>query len=328
MAPFAQKQQMLTYAKKQLASALLLLAAIPCLAEQSPPDLDSGYSKLIAIERSTSLSEVDRLKAIVESYGEIFRKHLVGTNLRRIHDHELDLVLRSTYLVSFYTFNPTYLEDALLVMRELERRGTATDNHRKIYHRMLIGYRKFDEARNYSTAHPHLEAEAVPLIGELAGNAPGDPVVYRVDKEEHKLHPVHIRIRSNDTLLVITHPLCHFSRNAMAAIESDLALLNSISNLVVWMTPASMSLNYGEIQRWNQEHPQVEVVISRSHDDWPMVESWATPQFLLLRDGRVIDSFSGWPEGGSRDKLIQLLRRGGIFPSGAQETDQQVDAQT
>jgi hypothetical protein len=300
-------------AKIQLASILFLIDASACIASR-PIDPDSGYSALSAIERSTYLSENDRLEAMVRSYEGNFREHLTLTNLKSIDNRGLDFILRSIYTVAFYTFNPTYLEDASLVMQELESRGAATNNQKTLFHKILVGYRKFEEARNYSKDNPHLETEPVPWIGENNGDAAGGPLVYRVSKDRHELIPTNVESYGNDILLVITHPLCSFSRNAMAAIENDSSILDAIGDRVVWMTPASTRLNFNEIQEWNREHLSIEIVIAHTHQDWPMVDSWATPQFFLLRNGTVLDSFSGWPTGGSRDRLVELLRRGGMLP--------------
>ena len=50
--------------------------------------------------------------------------------------------------------------------------------------------------------------------------------------------------------------------------------------------------------------------------DWPMFPTWSMPNYVVVRDGKVIDqtsgSWRGMPE--NRIALIEMLRRHGLMP--------------
>lgn len=44
-----------------------------------------------------------------------------------------------------------------------------------------------------------------------------------------------------------------------------------------------------------------------------MIDAWATPQFYLVQNGRLVGEIKGWPENGNRDALVELLSIGGLL---------------
>jgi len=40
-----------------------------------------------------------------------------------------------------------------------------------------------------------------------------------------------------------------------------------------------------------------------------MIDDWATPNFYLLQDGRVVDHFSGWPREGHEARFREMVTR-------------------
>jgi hypothetical protein len=48
--------------------------------------------------------------------------------------------------------------------------------------------------------------------------------------------------------------------------------------------------------------------------EWGILADWRMPQFHVVRDGREIETLSGWDGADSRAALIALLRRHGFVP--------------
>ena len=43
--------------------------------------------------------------------------------------------------------------------------------------------------------------------------------------------------------------------------------------------------------------------------DWPQFDSWATPVFYFMREGRVVATVTGWPKEGRARELHQAFAR-------------------
>ncbi|QDH69114.1 hypothetical protein [Marilutibacter alkalisoli] len=289
----------------------------PCHTLSKPRNTaEIEYNSLHATERSTfRLSEVEQRNAISQAYEQGFRQKLSDTHLRSASDDDLIWFIKAASLASVYSRQPLPLQDLRLILSESERRGITTDDQRTTFYRVLIGYRQFDEARDYLDKHPSLDVEQPPAIGVSTESENGKEQAYVVDQEQHRLLPHLFHLSEGTHLIVISHPLCAFSRSAMETVETDPELSQAFDGVATWLTPVDTRLHFNKVQTWNRDHPKTQVVIARHRQDWPMIDSWATPNFYLLRNGEVLDHFSGWPRDGSnRERLIQMLNRGSLLP--------------
>ena len=112
-------------------------------------------------------------------------------------------------------------------------------------------------------------------------------------------------------MVVISHPLCHFSRNAMAAIEADPALSKAMARSL-WLAPVDRKLNLEVIRQWNGEHPEHPMVIAFDRAEWPDFDSWSTPMFYFLRDGKLVSVVEGWPSEGNKEALLKAAEQIGL----------------
>jgi hypothetical protein len=99
----------------------------------------------------------------------------------------------------------------------------------------------------------------------------------------------------------------------METLAADPELAPVMARYATWLAPVDQRLYLAVVSAWNLEHAATPVALTRHRSDWPMFDSWATPQFYLLRDGKLLAKFSGWPEAGNRDKLLELLSKGGLL---------------
>lgn len=219
----------------------------------------------------------------------------------------LPLVFRAAEIVEAYTFSPTYIGDMRRTLDEMERRRTASAVERAAYYRALVGLRDFDAARRYLARHPGLGVEPVPEITPPdRGLKP--PVVYAVSDQGGVLRPHSLDIAQGTRLIVVSHPLCAFSRRAMEAIAND-AELRAMLPPTTWLAPVEQRLHLDVVSAWNRTHPATPVVLARRRDDWPMIDEWSTPQFYLVRNGGLVAKLTGWPVQGHREQLIALLEQ-------------------
>lgn len=278
---------------------------------------EAAYNALHATERKTfRLTEKNQARLIIQSYEEQFRPRLEKAALLQATANDLNWLMKAAYLVANYSFEPRHLADLHLISSELERRGNATNDQRSTLYRALIGYRRFDEARLYLLEHPDLKVKPVPAVDVGEGPDEGEVPIYRIDPHRFKLVQQNLQISGGTLVVVVSHPLCAFSRSAMKAVADDPDILMALDEKLIWLAPADMRLHFDEVQKWNQDHPLTPVILAKQRANWPMIDRWATPQFYLLRNGKVLDHFSGWPiNEGNKERLLELLARGNFMTS-------------
>lgn len=273
---------------------------------------ESKLNQLYALDhREFKLPEKERAAEISRLYRQLFSEVANPLALRRTSDKDLTFVYRAAEIATFYTNDSATLKDMRIIMGELERRKLATNDQRASLYRAMIGLRRFDAAREYLAANPDLDVEQVPEIGSLDSES-SKPVIYLVAQNGRFLQPRYFDIDHGTKLVVVSHPLCAFSRRAMETIAADTALGPIMARHATWLAPADQRLHLEAVSAWNRDHPSTPIVIARHRTDWPMFDAWATPQFYLLRNGKLLAKFSGWPKEGNREKLIELLAKGGL----------------
>ena len=288
---------------------VLALASSPGIASEQISPIESGYNRLLAIDTGPrSLSERERNEATLREFEATFRQRLNEDALRATSAEDLDWLLKAAHVSIFYGREMRHLRDLGRILSELESRGVATNTQRILMYRSLIGYRRFDEARIYLSLHPGLEVEPVPEVGGARGLSANGIPVYEIDPGQTRLLPLFLDVQDGTHLVIVSHPLCAFSRAAMQFVNDNPKIAEALDERAIWLTPVDMRLHFEEIQQWNRNHPETQIMIARYRHDWPMVEEWDTPQFYLLRDGTVIGHFSGWPLDGSRQQsLLDLV---------------------
>jgi hypothetical protein len=113
-------------------------------------------------------------------------------------------------------------------------------------------------------------------------------------------------------VVIVSHPLCHFSQAAVQDIQADPVLDKVFREHAKWLVPQDAHLYFDIMQRWNREHPGREVTMTVRREEWPMIDSWSTPTFYFLENGVVSAKVEGWPKGGRRPELLAALRQVGL----------------
>jgi hypothetical protein len=189
---------------------------------------------------------------------------------------------------------------------------TSTTKHYLQMYEAFIGARMFTEARALTKQHQMPVFEVLPELHEAADLVPGHPTEWVVDPNARVLLRRNVDLQPAQ-VVVVSHPQCHFSQNAVRDIQADPVLRETFLEHAKWLAPQSNRLDFDVIQRWNREHPSQEITIAFRRDEWPMIDSWATPTFYFLKNGVVSAKVEGWPKEGSRSELLAALRQVGLL---------------
>jgi hypothetical protein len=292
-----------------LAGLCLLLFSGVSAADTMAQRLDA----LVAVDDGAigRLSTTGRAAAVAGAYDRLFGEVMAGT-LQHLALEELRHVHDATNLAHFSTLRRQDLEAMERTVAELVARKAQTPADIQDLYGAYVAMRQFSRARALADRHGLDNAEALPTIAsELPDDFRGATLL-RTSDAHGGLTRSPFAPASGQYILVVSHPLCQFSRNALAAIEGDAILRALFRDNATWIAPVDRRLHLGALQAFNAAHPDSAIAIAYRRDEWPQVDYWGTPSFYFFSNGTLVAQVSGWPKEGRRAELIDAARKAGL----------------
>ena len=246
---------------------------------------------------------------VLRRYQELFGGRLDASALKRQPLGNLLPLFDATQLAADRSPDSTAFDQLLLVHAEFVARGI--DTRRTLDDSLLyamLAARRFEQARAFAATRPHLAHRTIPRVVDALGPDFSGRSEFRYDAGNTTLTRAIVPATEGTELLMVVGNGCHFSQDALDAIAADPALLARLreARLTVITPPRSaIPLNY--VRDWNATHPALPIRIPAYAREWPAVEVLGTPEFYLLKDGKVVAKRSGWPEEGNKAGLKELL---------------------
>jgi hypothetical protein len=250
-------------------------------------------------------SEIEQEPVVRREYLRLFAGAFEDGALAQATNAELRALLRAADTMGFFSIAEGDARDVDVVLRELMRRGVATDDDHATYFRTLVARREFAAAARHRAAHPGMDTESIPQVTD--GSQGDGPIVYEPSVDSFAVTKRRVAIGSGVHLVVVSHPLCAFSRSAMQDIAADPVLSGWLGGRATWLAPPYRRLYVDALQAWKREHPETPVVLAHRREDWPFIRIWSTPTFYVLKDGRLFGAFQGWPKDGGRTRQLRVL---------------------
>lgn len=255
----------------------------------------------------------DRKKSdIIENKYILEFKSLNNINsFQDISDPDIIGYFDATYTTAFYSLKYIYVQRMIDLYRELIRRHIETSNQEQYVYEMLIATRRFYEAQALRRNPQHSEEELLPTIRGSRHEA--QPGAWAIDNAGSTISYEEIDL-TNYSVIVIAHPLCHFSQAAFNAIQSRPELKIFFEKRALILTPQEGHLNIASIAQWNAAHPLLKMRLVDIQQYWPpQMTDWSTPVFYFFSKGRFTGSVTGWPPNGNIKELIRMINN--IDPS-------------
>ncbi len=197
----------------------------------------------------------------------------------------------------------------MAVYEELRVRGVDT---RRTFDdtvlRRMLEAREFEQARAFVAGKPHLAGTAIPTVRDSLGPRFKGRSAYRYEVASNTLvrealpHP-----RGLEVVMVVDAG-CHFSHDALAALREDAAMRARLAQAgLVLVTPPRTGFSADFIGQWNASNPAMPIRVPYSVGEWQAIDIAGVPRFFLLKDGKVVKQFSGWPAQGNKAELLALL---------------------
>jgi len=268
---------------------------------QSLPAAGNRYDAFLAESDTTlELPIEERTTKIEEIYWRLFPRESLDDKSAA----ELDEALHAAETVTFYTLSRETAARAMEALHALEGRHAATPGHYARAFRALMLSGQLEAADALARAHPDAGIAPLPDHHDDPSYVPGAPAVWALSDDGGQLTRQGVPIDHGLHLVVVSHPLCHFSRNATDAIAKDPMLARVFAEHGHWITPLLRQEDFEVLPEWNRAHPDFRMSSVEDPRSWPGFEFKQTPVFYIVRDGRILDTIVGWPGDGQ----LQVLR--------------------
>ena len=192
-------------------------------------------------------------------------------------------------------------------------RNPADSSGVKAMQKLLLAARRFKEARALAQQYPDAGLPPLPEFRNDIDSGGGIATVWTFAADGKLMTRRAIDLAG---MRIIVTASCHFSKDAAADIAADALLSPVFERHAQWITAPPGREDISAAQNWNEQFPQSRVVMVFDLSEWQMLPSWSTPNFYIVRDGRVIERVEGWsrdPARSSRAPLIDALRRSGLL---------------
>lgn len=284
-----------------LAAALL---CVPALAPAASPgaSIATAHQRLKDWDRSAPREGLTTLQfnaAIASKYRALAGAPLDAAQLRALSDKALLSAHEASGLVAFYTSEAGHAAELAASGAELVRRGQATRNQIEDVHQKLIAARLFGAALQWRGRHGLGASNATMTADDTVGAGSAGPTLLAFTGQDGRMVRESFPLRGKQ-IIAVTHPLCHFSYNALGAISGDEALGTRMQGLMTLLVPQRAESDMRVFKAWNTLNPELPYRIVYKASEWPMIGEWGTPNFYFMRDGVVVDMVQGWPRDGSR----------------------------
>lgn len=276
--------------------------------------ISEDYASFAAVEEATFGKKNSVVNEELSSaYSERFARRQSKEAFRDLSNDDVELLFRAAREVTFYTSNSKYIDDMRSDLRELESRGVAKDQVRAQFFEELIQVRNFEAARQFQGSHPLLRTESIPVIQRDSNFRNDEPSALVLDQDGHTLIRRSFDLNASSRIVVVGHPFCHFTQNAIRDIATDFVLANAFKRNAIWLAPQDGRLELDAFRAWNVAHPDYKLSIVYRESEWPMLDIWGTPTFYFFRSGKLESIVQGWPEGGNRNALLAALGKVGLL---------------
>jgi hypothetical protein len=272
--------------------------------------IEVRYSSLQQLARSLAISEKnddEKSDAIEAGYKKFHDHEITFMSLMTNSKKDLELLFDANQEVAFISKLPRYALNMELIFTELKKQKLNTASQADSLFSIHIRMREFDKANKLITDGLVLKDKSLPNFKPAVDLQINQPSEWIISQHERLLVQRAVKFNETWQMIVVSHPNCHFSRNAMLDILANDAIKMRIKGRSKWITPQDANLNFDLFQRWNSMYPDAEISVVHRRKDWPLKNFSSTPIFYFLVNGKVVSSFSGWPKEGNYKQLTLAL---------------------
>lgn len=267
---------------------------------------DDFYQFIHNLNSLDTLNQGARAQRIQDKYDQKFGILFRSDDLGSLPKEDLHLLFDAASLASFENPEGSSYKDALMALHSLG--PDASDREIRSTQGMLFQARKFHELDALGTRYAS-RGLAEPPKFEAQASAGMHKVLVASGKQ---LTTKMVDIGQGPRIVVVAHPLCHFTQDAMKTIEENPHLKEVMRKNAVWIAPPDRNMDFTAFSKWRNAYPEAPIFTAYGYSSWPELGEWGTPTFYFFEDGKLVDTLVGWPKGGRMDELEMGLAKIGL----------------
>lgn len=282
-------------------------AASACAVETcAEGEVERHYDELTLQKPARSMPDAERFAIAGQRYDHLLGSYQTPEHLHLLNHTDLRLLKRASEDAVFYVPSPTHVVQLQSDLAEMQRRNMVEDKDYLRLHQALVASRDFDAANALAGSHPGMDVGIVPTFHKPASLPREQPTALTVNAKNGTMTRQAFDLSAPLRIVVVAS--CHFSQDAVRAIEADAQLRPIFASDAIWL--ASQNEYFSSVTDWNREFPDQLIHIAWQNREWSMLDSWAMPTFYVFRHGRLVKKFSGWFDIGT---LKQSLRDANVL---------------
>lgn len=203
-----------------------------------------------------------------------------------------------------------YMNGMGRIFDELVKRGAQRDSDIHAYYDGLILSRRFEEAKALLATHGVEEAPGYEALPGMDIAKASSPAAYMVAGDGRM---VLSNVVYPDGGYVVVIVGCHFAEDAARALMADERLAGVMKSRRVFWLFSAVDFDPDALKAWNASFPDFPGMMAYDNATWKGVGFSETPRFHFFRDGRLVDSFSGWDRGEVLPMIENSLAKIGLL---------------
>lgn len=267
-----------------------------------------------------TLSEKDFIHQVTDSRSKEYRQLfdscvgpiLENTHLEKTDATLLDELFRVTHEIVSYSSLARHAEalHSIFDAKAKSKEDGVPDNWIATVDKTFIRARLFEHAKKFRKRFPQHSFEQLPQYKNNSRKNISRSLM-SLQNSGKELIRTSFGFSQEGYIIVIGHPFCHFSQNAISFINTDPALNSIFTHSSTWIMPAGDALNVESVLKTNSESSIKYHYVYREAE-WPEIDYWGTPAFYFYKSGRLLRKIVGWPQEGRRQEILEALRLTGL----------------
>jgi hypothetical protein len=287
--------------RRCITRSLVVIAVISltsCASKKSDSVRDAAQRRdavMAALFKSRGLEQRERIASVETAYSISFPQSVRDDIVSKANTSELSHFFDAANVAASTTLDPRPARDALLALATLKRLGAATDKQLRTARELVLKTRMFEAGAQFD----------LPLLKDESDDRAPTELFVEPDGMIRRSITM-----TGSQILVVSHPMCGFSAAAMEAIGTEPALAAVFARNARWLVPQEIS---GDLEPLRKPS-RFRFTLAYKRTEFPMIDSWETPTFYFLKDGRVEKKVQGWPKQGRMQEILDGLRAINLEP--------------
>lgn len=254
--------------------------------------MDAAYDAFLeSSERVVATTTgADRAQGVMSAYLTAVDLYHDTSTLSSLSDRDLHFLQLTAEAALFYGAEGQPADDAQRFYDAVSARGNDA-NAARVYYRSMLFAGEWDKAASVESQL----SDSVPVVRVLDQSSKGAARTVLTAQGPNSFI-ASARAPLENGVYMVGHGSCAWTRRALRDIAQDDGARSFLAEHAMLLSPANTVAQ-------GAPRGDSRFSIVKRAPDWPEISSWALPTFVFVKNGQVVEEFSGWP---SAESLVKF----------------------